>query len=146
MIVPPDRWRANLRSLQKHKRWRAVRSFWAGLRQYKLALRLSQLMKRLRAAYRRFRLPALAFVCWLAVVLTFILSPWPPLTTLRHIVSAPNCASARLVGLAPAREGEPGYWPWLDRDNDGLACEVWPPPQKRQQRDGSNNEDDDHRP
>src|SRR5690606_29501006 len=29
---------------------------------------------------------------------------------LQHIASVPNCAAARLVGAAPARVGEPGYW------------------------------------
>jgi hypothetical protein len=52
-------------------------------------------------------------------------SPWPPLVTLRHIAAVPNCAAARAVGLAPARRGEPGYWPSHDADNDGIACEVW---------------------
>jgi Excalibur calcium-binding domain len=54
-------------------------------------------------------------------------SPWPVTTTLRHIASAPNCDFARLVGLAPARWGEPGYWKHHDRDGDGVACEPWPP-------------------
>ncbi|MGO4722439.1 MULTISPECIES: excalibur calcium-binding domain-containing protein [unclassified Inquilinus] len=35
----------------------------------------------------------------------------------------PNCASARLVGLAPASRGEPGYYSRHDRDDDGVACE-----------------------
>jgi hypothetical protein len=40
--------------------------------------------------------------------------------------SAPrNCDEARSRGLAPARRGEPGYAPWLDRDRDGIACEPW---------------------
>ncbi|MBR0756537.1 excalibur calcium-binding domain-containing protein [Bradyrhizobium jicamae] len=54
-------------------------------------------------------------------------SSWPIATTLRHIASAPNCEFARLVGLAPARRGEPGYWKHHDRDGDGVACEPWPP-------------------
>ncbi|MDF0493124.1 excalibur calcium-binding domain-containing protein [Bradyrhizobium yuanmingense] len=47
--------------------------------------------------------------------------------TLKHIASAPNCDFARLVGLAPARRGEPGYWQHHDRDGDGVACEPWRP-------------------
>jgi hypothetical protein len=54
-------------------------------------------------------------------------SPWPITTTLRHIVSTPNCGFARLAGLAPAGRGEPGYWKRHDRDGDGIACEPWPP-------------------
>jgi hypothetical protein len=45
---------------------------------------------------------------------------------LRHLLAAPNCDSARAVGLAPANRGEPGYWPDHDRDKDGIACEPWP--------------------
>ncbi|MCA1528772.1 excalibur calcium-binding domain-containing protein [Bradyrhizobium yuanmingense] len=54
-------------------------------------------------------------------------SPWSVTTTLKHIASAPNCDFARLVGLAPARRGEPGYWQHHDRDGDGVACEPWRP-------------------
>ena len=35
----------------------------------------------------------------------------------------PNCASARAVGAAPIRVGDPGYRAGLDRDGDGVACE-----------------------
>jgi hypothetical protein len=45
----------------------------------------------------------------------------------RHVLAAPNCSMARLVGLAPARRGQPGYWSSHDRDNDGIACEPWHP-------------------
>ncbi|WP_348637567.1 excalibur calcium-binding domain-containing protein [Bradyrhizobium sp. ISRA443] len=45
---------------------------------------------------------------------------------MRHIASVPNCGFARLVGLAPARRGGPGYWKHHDRDGDGIACEQWP--------------------
>ena len=55
-----------------------------------------------------------------------VLSPWPVSTTLRHLASAPNCDAARFVGLAPARRGQPGYWPRRDADSDGWACEPWP--------------------
>ena len=34
-----------------------------------------------------------------------------------------NCAEARAAGVAPLYEGDPGYAPHLDRDNDGIACE-----------------------
>lgn len=63
----------------------------------------------------------------LAVAWGLSSSPWPITTTLRHFASVPNCDFARLVGLAPARRGQPGYWKHHDRDGDGIACEPWPP-------------------
>ena len=68
----------------------------------------------------------------IAVIVGFLLgwaslaSPWPLMLTLKHLASYPNCDAARAVGLAPAREGEPGYWTHHDRDRDGIACEPWP--------------------
>ena len=53
--------------------------------------------------------------------------PWPPLTTVRHLAVIPNCDTARLLGLAPSRRGQPGYWSHLDADDDGIACEPVPP-------------------
>jgi len=54
-------------------------------------------------------------------------SPWPIGLTIRHLLAARNCATARLVDLAPAARGEPGYWARNDADDDGIACEPWPP-------------------
>ena len=34
-----------------------------------------------------------------------------------------NCSEARAAGVTPLYEGDPGYAPHLDRDNDGIACE-----------------------
>ena len=34
-----------------------------------------------------------------------------------------NCSEARDAGVTPLYEGDPGYAPHLDRDNDGIACE-----------------------
>ena len=34
-----------------------------------------------------------------------------------------NCSEARAAGMTPLDEGDPGYAPHLDRDNDGIACE-----------------------
>jgi hypothetical protein len=34
-----------------------------------------------------------------------------------------NCTEAREAGVTPLYEGDPGYAPHLDRDNDGVACE-----------------------
>jgi hypothetical protein len=81
----------------------------------------------LRRYYRSAKIAALAAIVAFAVVWGLGSSPWPVMTTLRHIASAPNCGFTRLVGLAPARRGEPGYWKRHDRDGDGIACEPWPP-------------------
>jgi hypothetical protein len=35
-----------------------------------------------------------------------------------------NCSAARAAGYSNMLEGEPGYAPHLDRDNDGIACET----------------------
>ena len=35
-----------------------------------------------------------------------------------------NCAAVRATGKAPLRRGDPGYRAGLDRDDDGIACEV----------------------
>ena len=35
-----------------------------------------------------------------------------------------SCAQVRAAGKAPLYRGDPGYRPGLDRDNDGVACEV----------------------
>jgi hypothetical protein len=56
----------------------------------------------------------------------WLMSPWPVGLTIKHVVAGINCKSARTVGLAPARRGNPGYWPRNDADNDGIACEPWP--------------------
>jgi hypothetical protein len=58
---------------------------------------------------------------------TFAASPWPVTVTMRHLLAFRNCDTAREVGLAPALRGAPGYWSKLDADNDGIACEPWPP-------------------
>lgn len=34
-----------------------------------------------------------------------------------------NCTAARAAGAAPVMQGEPGFGPHLDRDNDGIGCE-----------------------
>ena len=34
-----------------------------------------------------------------------------------------NCSEARAAGVIPLYEGDAGYAPHLDRDNDGIACE-----------------------
>lgn len=56
----------------------------------------------------------------------FTSSSWSAADMAKHIVAFPNCSAARLVGLAPAYKGQPGYWPQHDRDDDGWACEPYP--------------------
>ena len=115
----PNRWHvhhgrdpeAELRGLKR--RFRAVS------RRYERAV----MLRRLR---RRARMWALLAGGAAALYLGLnSLSPWPLTVALRHIAAAPNCSAARVVGLAPARRGQPGYWPSHDRDGDGLACELW---------------------
>ncbi|WP_051329387.1 excalibur calcium-binding domain-containing protein [Geminicoccus roseus] len=86
-----------------------------------------RLSARLARRWRRWRNPVL-YLLALAVIYAALMlgSPWDQLTTLKHYAAGLNCASARAVGLAPARRGEPGYWWRNDRDGDGEACEVWP--------------------
>lgn len=52
--------------------------------------------------------------------------PFTPTEKVRHVLAKPNCSVARLVRLAPARRGEPGYHFEHDRDRDGWACEPMP--------------------
>jgi hypothetical protein len=58
--------------------------------------------------------------------------PWdyPPraeqqrqLTAREASKSYSGCREIRRLGIAPLRRGQPGYRPWMDGDNDGLACE-----------------------
>jgi hypothetical protein len=37
-----------------------------------------------------------------------------------------DCKAACAAGAAPISQGQPGYRPGLDRDGDGVACEVCP--------------------
>jgi hypothetical protein len=39
-----------------------------------------------------------------------------------------NCAAAEADGAAPIDEGEHGFGPHLDADNDGIGCEHWGTP------------------
>ncbi len=47
-----------------------------------------------------------------------------PTPTTGSSVYYPNCRAACDAGAAPIYRGQPGYRPPLDRDNDGVACEV----------------------
>lgn len=50
-------------------------------------------------------------------------SPGPAPTT-GASVYYPNCTAACADGVAPIYRGQPGYRSGLDRDGDGIACEV----------------------
>ena len=47
-----------------------------------------------------------------------------PAPTTGSTVYYKNCAAACAAGAAPIYQGQPGYRPGLDRDGDGIACEV----------------------
>jgi len=53
--------------------------------------------------------------------------PWTLVGWVRHLVAASSCEAARRVGLAPARQGMPGFWQRHDTDRDGIACELSSP-------------------
>ena len=98
----------NLAIRRRHERWMALR-------------------RASRRAPGVLAMAILAASClwWVAGILW--LSPWPLKTTLRHHYARASCDAARSVGLAPARQGQPGYWSRLDADADGVACELIAP-------------------
>lgn len=84
-------------------------------------------LRRLRTYLRKRAIWICAFVGVVAgSYLAIAKSPWPIGLTVRHLLAAQNCDMARLVDLAPAYVGEPGYWARNDADDDGIACEPWP--------------------
>ncbi len=124
------------------RRWR-VRNGWETEEEGEAALRSKRRSRgawhrheramRRRRFWRRARRPLLA-TAGVAGCLAWVLAsnPWPATTTLKHYVAFFNCASAQMVGLTPARAGEPGYWDRLDRDEDGVSCEWWEPVEQGQ--------------
>lgn len=48
---------------------------------------------------------------------------WPLVTSLKHLAASSTCTVARTIGIAPAAEGQPGYWRHHDGDRNGIACE-----------------------
>lgn len=80
--------------------------------------------KQWRDQVRQICILCLGFLFLLSYV--FISSPWSVGLTARHLLAAPNCAVARMVGLAPSTEGAPGYYSRHDADADGIACEPFP--------------------
>ena len=51
-------------------------------------------------------------------------TPVTPTTAPPSDVYFANCTEAREAGAAPLHRSDPGYRSGLDRDNDGIACEV----------------------
>jgi Excalibur calcium-binding domain len=84
----------------------------------------------LRKFYRTVTIAAIAATAGFALTWYFLTSPWSLVPTLKHLAAFPNCDAARLVGLAPAYKGQPGYWAHNDRDGDGIACERYRPPSR----------------
>jgi hypothetical protein len=54
-------------------------------------------------------------------------APAPGRSAVERSVFFPKCDAARAAGAAPIFEGQPGYRPDLDRDDDGIACEPYHP-------------------
>jgi len=117
---PPQPWGAN-RSRDPDRQAQSLKA------RFQQATRLIEKDKRRRRAYR-WILMTVAFAVGVGAVYSALeaSSPWPAVTTLKHLLAAPNCSAARAMGLAPAYRGHPGYWPKHDADNDGIACEPWP--------------------
>jgi Excalibur calcium-binding domain len=131
---------------QRHRRWEDPDDDPLPGRRRRAALwRRHDRALRVRRGIRRAKAPAFVVVCvaglcaWAGVLDlwrpavdhvagTTGASRWPPGVILRHVAARGSCRNARAVGLAPARRGEPGYWPHLDADEDGVACEPYPGP------------------
>ena len=86
--------------------------------------RLRRMGTRVAAAGRPLLVVGLIAASGVAVLIAT--SPWPPGLTLRHLAAGTGCPVARIVGLAPARHGEPGWWTYLDSDLDGWSCGSLP--------------------
>jgi hypothetical protein len=58
----------------------------------------------------------------LTVAIFIRTSPYDAPVALAHLIALGGCDAAASVGMAPAREGGPGYHPRNDPDGDGVAC------------------------
>ena len=96
-----------------------------------------RIKRRFRAVSDRFFHPSrpFAFYRWVAsmtlttfsvaLLVSLTISFGSPLEAARHLAAMPNCAAAATVGVPRPVAGGPGYWPWLDEDGDGKACEPY---------------------
>jgi hypothetical protein len=96
-------------------------------RRFRVVSRRFDRRSKLRGLYRQLKIFALVAIATFAIAWALANSPWPLVDTLKHLAAFPNCSAARAVGLAPASKGAPGYWAHHDADDDGMACEPWPP-------------------
>lgn len=53
----------------------------------------------------------------------FLTSPFSVPDTAKHYLAAAGCPYAKMLNVANARVGLPGYHSHLDTDDDGIACE-----------------------
>jgi len=90
--------------------------------------------KPVRAQFRLFDYRLAIFGACLILVVTAFQPKLPMFLTTGYWASAVksgypnaprNCTEARARGLENIPRGSPYYAPWLDADNDGLACEPW---------------------
>jgi Excalibur calcium-binding domain len=89
-------------------------------------------MRQLLGVLETYRL-ALLVVIGLATVAVLQNDPWRqqvlPAAAAYSSTSAPrpprNCTEVSAKGRENIPRGSPYYAPWLDADNDGLACEPW---------------------
>lgn len=80
-----------------------------------------------RRQVRFVRTVAPSFILVFGGVFTaLVLSPFPPVDSLRHLAAASGCAATRGMDLESVTRGAVGYWRWNDQDGDGLACEALP--------------------
>lgn len=96
-----------------------------------------RIKRRFKAVSDRFFCPSrpFAFYRWVAamtlttfcvaLLVSLTISFGSPLEAVRHLAAMPNCAAAATVGVPRPIAGGPGYWPWLDEDEDGRACEPF---------------------
>ena len=96
-----------------------------------------KIRRRFRAISNRFFSPTrpFAFYRWVAtmtlttfsvaLMVSLTISFGSPLEAVRHLAAMPGCAAAETVGIPRPVAGGPGYWPWLDEDEDGKACEPY---------------------
>jgi hypothetical protein len=85
-----------------------------------LAARLCQLARRNALVWLPLALAPVAIAGPPAA--TALTTDWGWTLAIRHHAARASCDSARLMGLAPAAEGQPGYWPHLDGNDDGWSC------------------------